>query len=101
MKLLKTEDSKGYFYVSDEEYLPMDKLSKSALLKLVDLTLENDIEMDEYDENEIKHQAHQVIYKSVFNKLKSLDDRKQEFIDESERMFLAEHEKYQADLQGE
>ncbi len=101
MKLLKTEESKGYFYVSDEEYLPMDKLSKSALLKLVDLTLEIDIEMDEYDENKIKHQAHQVIYKSVFNKLKSLDDRKQEFIDESERMFLAEHEKYQADLQGE
>ncbi len=101
MKLLKTEDSKGYFYVSDEEYLPMDKLSKSALLKLVDLTLENDIEMDNYDENEIKHQAHQVIYKSVFNKLNSLDGRKQEFIDESERMFLAEHEKYQSDLQGE
>lgn len=101
MKLLKTEDSKGYFYVSDEEYLPMDKLSKSALLKLVDLTLENDIEMDEYDENEIKHQAHQVIYKSVFNKLNSLDNRKQEFIDESERMFLAEYEKYDSDLQGE
>lgn len=101
MKLLKTEDSKGYFYVSDEEYLPMDKLSKSALLKLVDLTLENDIEMDEYDENKIKHQAHQVIYKSVFNKLTSLDERKQEFIDESERMFLSEYEKYHSDLQGE
>ncbi len=101
MKLLKIEDSKGYFYVSDEKYLPMDKLSKLELMKLVDLTLENNIEMDEYDEDEIKHQAHQIIYKSVFNKLNSLDDRKQEFIDESERIFLAEHEKYQSDLQGE
>ncbi len=101
MKLLKIEDSKGYFYVSDEEYLPMDKLSKLELMKLVDLTLENNIEMDEYDEDEIKHQAHQIIYKSVFNKLNSLNDRKQEFIDESERIFLAEHEKYQSDLQGE
>ena len=101
MKLLKIENNQGYFYVNDDEYLPMDKLTKDALLKLVDITLENDIEMDEYDENEIKHQAHQVIYKSVRNKLQNLNNRKQEFIDESERLFLVEYEKYQAELQGE
>ena len=101
MKLLKIEDNQGFFYASDDEYLPMDKLTKDALLKLVDITLENDIEMDEYDESTIKHQAHQVIYKSVSNKLLSLNNRKQEFTDESERLFLTEYEKYQSDISGE
>ena len=101
MQLLKIENNQGFFYVNDDEYLPMDKLTKDALLKLLDLTLENDIEIDEYDENTIKHQAHQVIYKSISNKLLSLNSRKQEFADESERLFLAEYEKYQSELKGE
>lgn len=101
MKLLRIEDNQGFFYVNDDEYLPIDKLTKDALLRLVDITLENDIEMDEYDENAIKHQAHQVIYKSVSNKLLTLNKRKQEFTDESERLFLAEYEKYQSDLKVE
>lgn len=101
MKLLKIKDNQGFFYVNDGEYLPMDKLTKDVLLKLVDITLENDIEMDEYDDSAIKHQAHQVIYKSVFNKLLNLNERKQEYTDESERLFLAEYEKYQSDLKVE
>jgi hypothetical protein len=101
MKLLKIENNQGFFYVNDNGYLPMDKLTKDALLKLVDITLESEIEIDEYDEKNIQHQAHQVIYKSVSNKLLDLNSRKQEFTDQSERLFLAEYEKYQADLRGE
>ena len=101
MKLLKIEDNRGFFYVNNDEYLPMDKLTKDALLKLIDMTLADDIEIDSYDEGIIKHQAHQVIYKSVSNKLLTLNKRRQEFADESERLFLTEYEKYQSDLGGE
>lgn len=97
MKLLKIEDNQGHYYIGPEEYLTLDKLTKEALLKLVNLILENDVEMDEYDEEAIKHQAHQVIYKSVYQKLLDLDKRKQEFIDEAETLFLEDYEKYKGE----
>lgn len=61
----------------------------------MDRTLDGDeIELDAYDDREIKNQAHQVIYKSVFRKLTDLRKRRQEFIDESARLFLDQYEKY-------
>jgi hypothetical protein len=50
--------------------------------------------MDSYDDQAIKNQAHQVIYKSIFQKLTDLRKRRQEFIDESARLFLDEYERY-------
>jgi hypothetical protein len=59
------------------------------------LTLGEDaIEFDEYDENAVKNQALQVIYKSLAQKLQGLRNRRKEFVDESERLFLAEYERY-------
>ncbi|MFH1232139.1 MAG: hypothetical protein V1709_11665, partial [Planctomycetota bacterium] len=59
--------------------------------------LREDVEFDVYDENAIKNQAHQIVYKSVFEKLRSLKDRKKEFVDESERLYLKEYERYRED----
>ena len=61
----------------------------------MDLTLcEEEIEFDEYNDEYLKNQAHQIIYKSVSEKLQGLRDRRQEFIDQSERLYLQEYEKY-------
>lgn len=101
MKLLKIENGCGYFCLSDGDYSPVDKISKDDLLQLVTLTLsEDDIEFDAYDESVIQNHAHQVIYKSVARKLQSLRERKQEFIDESARLYLEEYEKYKAEAAG-
>lgn len=94
MKLLKIEKHQGYFFSKDQEYIPLDRITKESLLTLVDLALENDAEFDEFDEDQIKNQAHQIIYKSVYAKLSALSDEKEEFIDESKRLFLKEYEKY-------
>ncbi len=94
MRLLKIKDNQGQYYVGPNNYLTLDKLTKEGLLMLVNLTLENEIEMDEYNEETLKHQAHQVIYKNVFQKLNELDKRKQEFTDDSETLFLEDYEKY-------
>jgi len=48
----------------------------------------------DYDENELKNQAHQIIYKSISEKLLDLHSKRNQFRDESERMYLDEHEKY-------
>jgi hypothetical protein len=95
MKLLKTESNSGHFLQEDGEYAPIDKIAKGDLLRLVDLTLSEDlVEFDSYDENCIKNQAHQVIYRSLYRKLVSLRDRKQEFSDESARLYLEDYERY-------
>ena len=97
MKLLKIEDNLGHYLGDTSQYNPVDKITKEDLLRLVNLTLQADVEFDAYDEDGIKNQAHQIVYKSILEKLRGLRDRKQEFIDESERLFLKEYEKYRDD----
>ena len=95
MKLLKIENSCGHFRLESGDFSPVDKISKDDLLRLVNLTLsEEEVEFDAYDESMIQNHAHQVIYKSVIRKLQSLLQRKQEFVDESARLYLEDYEKY-------
>ena len=94
MKLLKIEDESGHFLDASGAYQPIDKITKEDLLRLVNLTLQENVEFDEYAESAIKNQAHQIVYRSVAGKLLSLKSRKQEFIDESARLFLEDYEKY-------
>lgn len=92
--ILKINNNQGYFKKLDEEYELIDKITKEDLLRLMESILENDIEMEEYDESRIKNQAHQVVYKSIYNNLKSLKDRKEEFKDSTERLYQEEYNKY-------
>lgn len=97
MKLLMIENNCGHFRLESGDYNSVDRISKDDLLRLVNVTLsEEDVEFDAYDENMIQNHAHQLIYKSVIRKLQSLRERKQEFVDESARLYLEEYEKYKA-----
>ncbi len=71
MKLLKTEDNKGYFLTAEGDYETVDKMNKKGLYFLVDLALEGNDEyvFDEYDPVLLPNQGHQIIYKSVLEKL--------------------------------
>lgn len=95
MKLLKIHENAGQFLKADGTYDSIDMIDKDDLLRLVDRTLEADeFDVDAYDEQAIKNQAHQVIYKSIAQKLTDLRKRREAFIDESARLYLAEYEKY-------
>lgn len=95
MKLLKVDGLQGYFRDINGKDKPIHEISKEDLLQLVTWTLhEKEVEFDPYDEKAIKNQAQQIVYKSVGQKLQTLRGRKQEFIDEAERSFLKEYEKY-------
>jgi hypothetical protein len=95
MKLLRINENGGQFLKADGGYDAIDKIDKEDLLRLVDRTLEDDeFEVDEYDEQAVKNQAHQVIYKSIAQKLIELKKRKEGFIDESARLYLEEYERY-------
>lgn len=94
MKLLKIDSYCGKFLTESGSYQTIDKVTKDDLLRMVEVILEGDAEFDEYDEDLIKNQAHQVVYKSLYDNLLSLQDRKAEFIDESKRMYLDDYKKY-------
>lgn len=96
MKLLKIEENCGHFRKENGDYSPIDKVSKEEMLVLVNWTLDEEtVEIDEYDEAAIRNHAHQIIYKSISRKLLSLRERRQEFIDESARLYLEDYERYQ------
>jgi len=97
MKLLKIENPLGYYRAADGAYYEIDQITKEALLWILEKVLEENGELDEYDEDELKNQAHQVVYKSIYSNLKALEDRRQEFIDESERLFLKDYKRYVED----
>jgi hypothetical protein len=95
MKLLRINESIGQFLASSGDYVHIDKITKDDLLRMVDRTLDQEvIELDPYDDQVLKNQAHQVIYKSIYQKLVELRGRRQEFVDESARLFLEDYEKY-------
>ena len=94
MKLLKIENNLGYYRSEDGAYHEIDQITKEALLWILDKVLDKSGELDEYNENELKNQAHQVVYKSIFSNLRALEDRRQEFIDASERLFLEDYKRY-------
>lgn len=95
MKLLKIEASQGQFRDTSGNYKPIDQITKEDLIQLVTWTLdEKEVNFDPYDGDALKNQAHQIVYKNVIQKLLALKDRKQEFIDESKRLYLQEFEWY-------
>ncbi len=96
MMLLKIEDNKGYYFVTQDKFATVDKITKDDILRLVNLTLDtkSEVEFDEYNDDNLKNRAHQIVYKSIFDKLQGLKERKQEFIDESERQYLTAYESY-------
>ena len=99
MKLLKISESGGQFRNKEGEFSPIDKIGKEDLLLLVHWALHEDaMTLDEYDENALKNQAHQLIYKNVAHKLSALRKRKESFLDESARLYLEDYEKYRSSV---
>jgi hypothetical protein len=94
MKLLRIDGDIGQFLTKDGSYHTIDEITKEALLWIMDKVLDSSGELEPYDEEKLKNQAHQVVYKSIYSNLKALEDRRQEFIDESERLYLEDYKKY-------
>ncbi len=94
MKILKIEKGQGYYQNTEGNYETVEKIDKAVLLNLVNLALTDAFEIDDYNELDLKNQAHQIIYKSISSKLIDLHQRRNQFRDESERLYLEEYEKY-------
>ncbi len=99
MKYLKIENNKGHFLSSSNEWTEIDKISKEDLMYLLNKVVYEDFEIDEYVEEEIGHKAHQIVYKSIYEKFSELVENKNVFRDECDSLFKEAIEKY--DVSGE
>lgn len=100
MKYLKIENNKAYFIQEMENDVPrwvlVDQLTKEGIFFLLNKATTGDFEMDEFREDILQNKAHQIIYKSLFEKFSDLVANKTRFKDESERLYKAAIEKYSA-----
>lgn len=94
MKCLKIEENKVLFTVNNADWFPIDEITKDHLLILLDLAINNDFEMDAFDASKIANQAHQIIYKNIYDKFIDLTRNKTRFSDESEALYKEAIEKY-------
>ncbi len=95
MKILKIENNNGYFFALDtKEWEKIDEIDAKSLMRLLEYFLKNEVEMDEPEVSILSNQAHLIIYQSIYNKLKELEQNKSKFKDESERTYWEEIKKY-------
>ena len=89
MKYLVIDRSLAYYTVdaSVQPNKPIDKITKEDLMKLVELSLTDDFEMDPFDKNKLKNAAHAIIYKNIYQKLHALKNQKNKFMDEKAAMY--------------
>jgi hypothetical protein len=98
MKYLKIENNQAFFLkekTQPENWTEIDKIEKEDLMKLLDFATEDDFEMDNYAEDILANKAHQIIYKSIFEKLNIFITNKGRFKDQTENIYKEALEKYQ------
>jgi len=94
MKFLKIEDNKGFFAVDGKTWSPIDQINKEHLLQLLERALSDNFEMDNFEKEKLGNQAHQIIYKNIYEKFVELGKNKNRFKDESEAYYKEAIEKY-------
>lgn len=96
MKVLRITNGKGQFSIKDNDYKPIDEISKNDILEILKLVIKaEDIEFDEItDKNKVDNVAQNIVYSQLLSKIKELKERKQSIIDEVNSEFKDAIEKY-------
>ena len=94
MKFLKIEKNKGFYTIDKIVWNEIDTIKKEDLLKLIEYALSDEFEMDEFQKEQIANQAHQIIYKHIYEKLDELNKNKNRFLDEGEALYKEAIQKY-------
>lgn len=94
MIYLKIENNVGKFY-KDGTYETIDKMANDDLWRLANAVMEDDdFQMNVYDEALLPNKAHRIIYQHVYELLTSLQERKEQYKNESELMYKTAYDAY-------
>ncbi len=94
MKILKIEQNKGYFSLDGVEWSELDRLTKENILIMLDMIISGTAEMDVYSDETLKHPAHRIIYRNLYQKLSELSDDRDRFKLEVDSLYKEALEKY-------
>lgn len=96
MKFLMIKKSKAYFLNADNKEKEIDSIGKDDILFLLEQATNPDIdfEIDELDDNNVKNEAHRIIYDNISGKFLELLKNKNVFMDESESLYRDALTKY-------
>lgn len=94
MIYLKIEHNVGMFY-KDGTYVTIDKMGNDDLWRLANAVMkDDDFQMNVYDEALLPNKAHRIIYEHVYELLTSLQERKEQYKNESELMYKTAYDAY-------
>lgn len=94
MIYLKIENNVGKFY-KDGTYETIDKMANDDLWRLANAVMkDDDFQVNVYDEALLPNKAHRIIYKHVYELLTSLQERKEQYKNESELMYKTAYDAY-------
>lgn len=73
MEYTKIRDNKVYFCLEEDEWKEITEIEKDDILELLKkFKLNEKFDIAEYDDAKIKNQAHNIIYKSIYEKFQEL-----------------------------
>lgn len=101
MKYLIIENNKAFYQINDDvdSKKTIDQITKEDLLKLVELCIEEEFEMDSFDAVKIPQAAHQIIYKNIYQKLNDLRLHRVSFVDEKTILYRKAIDSYSAEIE--
>lgn len=101
MKYLIIENNKAFYQINDDvdSKKTIDQITKEDLLKLVELCIEEEFEMDSFDAAKIPQAAHQIIYKNIYQKLNNLRLHRVSFVDEKTTLYRKAIDSYSAEIE--
>lgn len=96
MKILKIENGEGYYYsIKQNAYFAINNIDKDALLELVKYVINNDdFEIDLYEQDCVKNNVQQIVYKDIYEKINQLKKEKTTILNEIEEEFSKSKKKY-------
>lgn len=98
MKVLKVENGGiPKFTANGREWKSIEDIQKVDIASMLDLCIDYDVELEEYDETLIKNPVQKIIYENIYNKFKTFIDEKDNFKDEVDGLYKDALEKYKID----
>lgn len=97
MKYLEIKNNQGYYY-NDKKMVEIDKINKDDLLRLISHAEGENFEMDKYDEDQLKNEAHRIIYQNIYEKFSEFLLHREQFDREVDRLYARAIGEYNADV---
>lgn len=96
MNYTKIENSSVYFRLNEDmDWKPISEIQGDDLILILEKALiEDEFELAEYNNELIKNEAHNIIYKSIYEKIDEIRHDRENILDENLQRYIDVIEKY-------